>query len=83
MVTLDATSSRLRSHGATSWVRAKLLVCGPCLSLLFHFSFVLELRILSVCNCYILNEICARTCSRKKSQGLELSLVAFFFAGNL
>jgi hypothetical protein len=49
MVTLDATSSRLRSRGATSWVRAKLLVCGPCLSLLFHFSssffsFVLELR---------------------------------------
>jgi hypothetical protein len=40
VVTLDATSSRPRSCGATSWVRVMLLVSGLSLSLsfLFHFS---------------------------------------------
>jgi hypothetical protein len=40
MVVLDIASSQFRSCGATSWVHAKLLVCGPVLSHLFHFSFL-------------------------------------------
>jgi hypothetical protein len=37
VVALDVASSRLRSRGAASGARAKLLVCGPCLLFLFHF----------------------------------------------
>jgi hypothetical protein len=47
VVTLDAAGSWLRSRCVASWVRAMLIVCSPCLSLLFHFFlhffFVLEL----------------------------------------
>jgi hypothetical protein len=47
VVVLDAASSRLRSRGAASGVRANLLVCGPCLLFLLFsysfFSFVLKL----------------------------------------
>jgi uncharacterized membrane protein SirB2 len=47
-VTLAVASSQFRSRGATSWVHAKLLVCGPYVIILVLFfllrlSFMLEL----------------------------------------
>jgi hypothetical protein len=44
LFTFDAMNSRLRFHGVTIWVRAKLdsvmfLVCGTLLSFLFCFFF--------------------------------------------
>jgi hypothetical protein len=54
MVVLDATSSRLLYCGASSWVRVKLIVCGPVLSCLFHFFFFIFL----LCLRYILPTLC-------------------------
>jgi hypothetical protein len=42
MAVLDVTSSRFRSRGVTSWVRAKLLVCGPCFRAYFIFPLCLN-----------------------------------------
>jgi hypothetical protein len=72
VVTLDAAGSWLRSRCVASWVHAMLIVCNPCLSLLFYFSslfFPLCLSYMlpsfSLSNCYLLNEICAKACSQK------------------
>jgi hypothetical protein len=70
IVVLDIASSQFNSCGATSWVHAKLLVCGPVLSHLFHFCFLFFFFVLSICNCYILNEIHAQTYSKKRIQYL-------------
>jgi hypothetical protein len=42
MTVLDVTSSRFRSRGVTSWVHAKLLVCGPCFRAYFVFPLCLN-----------------------------------------
>jgi hypothetical protein len=54
MAVLDVVSSRFRSRGVTSWIRAKLLVCGPVFSCLFRFSFVFELVAPWLCLCVTL-----------------------------